>query len=326
MTFAFVGPLVLLLAAAPAKGTRLEQGQKAFAEGDYSAALKALDMAVVEGNDLERVQLLRAQCFAAQQDFGHAEEAFALALEANPEASLDPTRVDPSVVKVLDGLRARTKGSLSVRSTPPGADITLDGKPIGIAPLEATMGIGRHKVEAKWKVGLGAAQSEVLVRAHRETYVDYVQGVNTVTNTPVEQPQGSLLHPFAEGRGIGEVTVGPGTGSYGGLELGGGVELKFFRVGLDLRAIPYFGLTLRAGVVVPLLDAVSLFVDAELPAIFPANPAFGIGGEGGAEWHPFRFLGVFVSLGGRHYFPIEANSFINVDRVIFSGGVRARIP
>src|SRR3954467_6137258 len=99
MTIALVGPIALcLLAAAPLKGSRLEQGQKAFADGEYATALKALDAAVVEGADLERVQLLRAQVFAAQQDFGRAEEAFALALEANPEASLDPTRVDPSVV------------------------------------------------------------------------------------------------------------------------------------------------------------------------------------------------------------------------------------
>lgn len=323
MTFALVGSLCLsLLAAAPGKGSRLEQGQKAFADGDYAVALRSLDAAVVEGADLEKVQLLRAQCFAAQQDFAHAEEAFGLALEANPEASLDPTRVDPSVVKVLDGLRARTRGIVTIHSTPPGAVVSLDGKELGPAPLEATTVIGRHKLEARWPVGPGAA-SEVLVRPRRETYVEWVQGPATVTNNP--DPivhEASIVHPFGEARGFGEV----GGGLLGGVELGGGVELKFFRVGLDLRLAPFFGLNLRVGLVVPLIDILSLFVEAEVPVVFPANGALaGIGGDGGVEWHPLRFLGVFLALGGRHYFALE-NPILNVDRVIFSGGIRARVP
>ncbi len=323
MTFALAGSLCLsLLAAAPAKGTRLEQGQKAFADGDYAVALRALDAAVVEGSDLEKVQLLRAQCFAAQQDFGHAEEAFGYALEANPEASLDPTRVDPSVVKVLDGLRARTRGIVTIRSTPAGAQLMLDGKSIGAAPLEATTVIGRHRLEAKWPTGAGVA-SEVLVRPRRETYVEYVQGAATVTNNPAPlEREPSLIHPFGEARGSMEA----GGGIIGGLELGGGVELKFFRVGLDLRVAPFFGLDLRLGVVVPLLDVVSLFVEAEVPVIFPsAYSAVAIGGDGGVEWHPLRFLGFFLALGGRHYFPLES-PFLNTDRVILSGGIRARVP
>src|SRR4051812_40883460 len=112
-----LAPLLLVLVmAGPAKGTRLDQAQKAFTSGDYDGALKLLDP-MQEASDtatLEKVQLLRAQCFAAQQNFARAEDAFTQALEANPEASLDPARVDPSVVKVLDSLRARLSGELVV--------------------------------------------------------------------------------------------------------------------------------------------------------------------------------------------------------------------
>lgn len=321
MTFALVGPLCCcLLAAAPAKGTKLEQGQKAFASGDYSGALKALDVAAVEGTDLERVQLLRAQCFAAQQDFARAEEAFALALEANPEASLDPTRVDPSVVKVLDGLRARTRGTLVVRSTPPGAEVTLDGKVLGPAPLETSIVIGRHKLEAKWPVGGSVASTELLVRARRETYLEWVQGA--VTNNPIER-EGPGVHPYGEARGLMEV----GGGVVGGFELGGGVELSYFRIGLDLRLAPFFGLTPRAGLVVPLLPILSAFVEVELPVIFPSRgSAIGIGGEGGVEWHPLRFLGFFVALGGRHYFDNPVFIGDSLNRFTLSAGLRVRVP
>lgn len=326
MTFALVGPLCLMLVVAgPARLSRLEQGQKSFADGDYAAALKALDQAAVEGADLEKVQLLRAQCFAAQQDFGRAEDAFALALEANPEASLDPTRVDPSVVKVLDGLRARTRGTVVVRSTPPGALVTLDGKDVGATPVEVQAVIGKHKLEAKWPGG-AAASSDVLVRARRETYLVWVQGaavaapINPIA--PEEKP-GLGISPFAEVRGLLET----GGGVFGALEIGGGIELKYFRAGVDLRLVPNFGLTARAALVVPLIPVISAFVEGEVPMIFGGQISVGLGASGGVEWHPFRFLGVFVAIGGRHFFHFfDPPQFLNNDRFELSAGVRLRLP
>lgn len=322
MTFALVGPLcIALIVAAPARLSRLEQGQKAFGEGDYSAALKALDQAAAEGADLEKVQLLRAQCFAAQQDFARAEEAFGLALEANPEASLDPTRVDPSVVKVLDGLRARTKGTVVVRSTPPGAIVSLDGKEMGPTPIDLTTVIGRHKVEAKWPGG-GSADSSVLTRTKRETYLVLVQGATTHVPGPEEpgEQKGINIHPFAEVRGLLET----GGGVYGAMEIGGGVELKYFRAGVHLRLVPNFGLTVRAGLVVPLIPQLSAFVEGEVPMIFGGQIAVGLGADGGVEWHAFKFLGVFLSIGGRHFF--DNPLFINNDRFELMVGVRLRLP
>jgi tetratricopeptide (TPR) repeat protein len=94
-----LGVLVLALAlgGAPStgKGTRFEQGQKLYNQGDVEAALKLLDAAAQEEKDpavLETVHLLRGQCFSARQDFVRAEDAFALALESNPDTSLDPAR------------------------------------------------------------------------------------------------------------------------------------------------------------------------------------------------------------------------------------------
>jgi hypothetical protein len=158
------------------------------------------------------------------------------------------------------------------------------------------------------------------VRARRETYLEWVQGA--VTNNPIER-EGPGVHPYGEARALMEV----GGGVVGGLELGGGVELSYFRIGLDLRLAPFFGLTPRAGLVVPLLPNLSAFVEAELSVIFPSGgSAVGVGGAGGVEWHPLRFLGVFVALGGRHYFLIDTPVFINLDRVTPSAGIRMRVP
>src|SRR5262245_58580048 len=115
--------------------TKLEQGQKAFAEGQFDAALKALDAAAQESSDpatLERVHLLRGQCFAARHDFTKAEDAFAAALLANPEGALDPGKVDPSVVKLLESMRARSSGTLSFMSSPDNAGVFVDGADAGV--------------------------------------------------------------------------------------------------------------------------------------------------------------------------------------------------
>ncbi len=158
MTLPLALTIALAFSAAPAKvpaatGTKLEQGQRAFAEGQLDIAIKVLDASAAEYPDaatVEKVQLLRGQCLAARQDFGKAEEAFALALDANPEASLDPGKVDPSLVKLLESMRSRLSGAIDVRTTPAGAQVFLDGTNIGVTPLTQTTSIGRHKVFAKW--------------------------------------------------------------------------------------------------------------------------------------------------------------------------------
>src|SRR5581483_361998 len=162
MTFTLAVALALVSSAQPApkaqpqpplpQGNRLELGQKAFNEGQLDLALRLLDAAAAESPDsasAEKIQLLRGQCLAARQDFGKAEEAFALALDANPEASLDPGKVDPAVVKLLELMRARMSGTLIVTTTPAAADVTVDGKDAGKTPLTLTTSIGRHKVQTK---------------------------------------------------------------------------------------------------------------------------------------------------------------------------------
>jgi hypothetical protein len=226
-------------AAPKVEGTKLEQGQKLFAMGDFEAALKALDAAAQESRDdatLEKVHLLRVQCFAARQDFVKAEEAFAHALDANPEASLDPTRVDPTVVKLLESVRNRLSGALVLESTPEGAALSLDGKPAGVAPLTQSVSVGRHKVEAKFG-DEPALSTEVVVKPGRETRLAWVQGPLKKAPPPPcpevpKGPEGRPLRPFADVRGSFEVPVNPGAYVTGGFELGAGAEYAWFRLGL----------------------------------------------------------------------------------------------
>ncbi len=325
-------PLVLsLLTAAPAPKTpplsdeaRLEQGQKLFNQGDIDAALKMLDAAAADGGEpavMEKVHLLRAQSFAARQDFVRAEEAFALALEANPDVALDPARVDPTVVKLLESVRSRLTGTLVVNSTPVGATVLLDGRAAGLAPLTLTPVVGKHKLEAQW--GDGPRQAiELQVRPRRESRVEWVQSA-----APSAPQQGTLLverpvRPFGDLRGAFEASTSSALG--GGLELGGGIELSWFRIGAFFRLYPQFWVTPRFQFALPVHEEFNVLLEAAVPFSIGGGFGVGISGAGGAEWYPFKWIGFYALFGGRHFFLRDMNN----DRTAFivNGGVRLRVP
>jgi hypothetical protein len=322
--------LIALLISGPApvvKGSKLEQGQKLFASGSFDEALKVLDAAVLETADaptLEKVHLLRAQCFAARQDFGKTEEAFGQALDANPETSLDPAKVDPTLVKMLEAVRARSAGQLVVNSTPTGASFTVDGKAMGLAPQTVPLPPGRHQVEVKWTSG-PSQRAEVVVRARRELRLEWVQ--QEVPGTGPGQIPERPIRPFGELRG----TFEPSTSSAvdGGLLLGGGVELSYFRVGLWVRLFPTFDLTPRFQFSLPVFAATfgefNVALEVGVPFTFlPDGLGIGFQGAGGVELYPVKWFGAFVMIGGRHHFLWPGRN--DVTAFTATGGVRLRMP
>lgn len=304
---------------------KLEQGQKLFNQGDFDGALRVLDAVAasesVDPTTLDKVHLLRAQCFAARQDFVRAEEAFALALEANPESTLDPARVDPTLVKMLEAARARLTALFSVASSPQGALLKLDGRDIGTAPQTLAVPPGKHQLEARW----GDAPSERLefqVKPRSTFHVEWVQGAAV----PVAQETLLVprpLRPFGDLRGMFEPAT---TGSLsGGLELGGGFELQWFRVALFARLFPNFGVTPRFQLALPVLEHINVVLELGLPMNFLSGGfGLGIGGGGGAEYYPLKWLGAYVLIGGSHHFLWPNRN----DRTAFTatGGIRLRIP
>lgn len=306
MTAAFV--LSTLLLAAPVKGrpppSHLQQAQRLFNKGDFDAALRSLDSAVStvdEPQTLARIHLLRGQVYAAQQDFSRAEEAFALALENDPAATLDPARVDPAVVKLLDGLRLRLSGELAVNSEQPGVRVWYDGKLLGVTPLKAKVAIGVHALEAKSADARRGAKREVIVRARQVTTVEL-----ELAELPpeIDPPKGTSpvnvkSHAFAELRG----TMDPVQFAEGlAVEVGGGMQQSYFRGSVGARVFPEFGVALRGGVGVPVAEKLTAFVELELPTIFASNIWVGFGGCGGVEYQPSKWLGLFIQGGARQYF------------------------
>lgn len=323
--------LVSLALAAPAsssaKGTRFEQGQKAFNQGDFEGALKQLDLAAAEERDvvvLEKVHLLRGQCFSARQDFVRAEDAFALALEANPDTSLDPARVDPTVVKLLEAVRARLTSTLVINSSPAGASLFLDGKNFGVAPQTNPAPIGKHRLEARWGEG-PMTPVELVLKPKREVRVEFVQGQAPPPVMVPVQPEQRAIKPFGDLRGVIDVPPSVGSTPTGGIDLGGGFEVSYFRLGLHARLFPYFGVIPRGALVVPVIPKVNVFLEVHLPILFRSGGVgFGVGGAAGGEFLALPWLGAFAQIGGQHL-------FFNPNRADFTtfhatGGVRMRLP
>jgi hypothetical protein len=303
-------------------------GQKLFNQGDFDAALRALDAAVLEGGDpglLEKVHVLRAQCFAARQDFVRAEEAFGLALDANPDVSLDPARVDPTVVKLLEAVRQRLVGSVFLGSTPAGALLELDGKPAGRAPLSLQVSAGTHKVAARWDDGT-LKDVEIQVRPRREVRVEWVELAHPAPSVPKNvSPLDRPVRPFGDLRGVLEIPSNQGAHVTGGIDLGGGFEFSVLRVALYARLFPNFGVVPRFSFVLPVLDRVSAKLELAVPVQF-ISPSIGLGvsGTGGAEYYPLDWIGIHLAIGGRHYFLWPNRN--DPTAFIAEGGVRLRLP
>ncbi|MBF5042151.1 PEGA domain-containing protein [Aggregicoccus sp. 17bor-14] len=342
--------LSLLLLSAPGARpprtppARLQVAQAAFNRGEFEQALQSLDAAAAETRDertLGRIHLLRGQCYAALRDSARSEEALARALEADPEAALDPERVDPALVQQLEDLRARTRGELRVRvSGRAGGRVTVDGRPVGNAPVRTSVPIGRHAVEVRSPDGRQRDSEQVLVRAGRTSEVSLslpesapepaaVAPAQPLAPAPAAQSEPApvplsreAIHPVADVRlalDPFQIKEGPG------IEVGGGVQTEHLRATLDARLYSDFGLTLRGAAIVPVTGRFSGYVSGELPVLFPGGDlAVGLGGAAGAEYAVNPWLSPFAELGARHFF--TAPDGYDQNRLTLQFGARLRLP
>jgi hypothetical protein len=161
-----------------------------YRRGDFEQALAALDRVAASAKEpglKARAHLARGQCFAALQRFDRIDAAFTQALEADPEISLDPSRVQPAIVSMLDAARERLKGELEVKGAE--VEVLLDERPMGSAPLKASAGIGRRRLELRRSAG-AVERRDVVVRAHQLTTVDLAPPPQ-VAAAPAAPPAGT---------------------------------------------------------------------------------------------------------------------------------------
>lgn len=163
-------PLVDLGAQFPAAagdetGKKLAaEARQAYDDLDYEGSAtkwqEALQFFVQHPADADSKLLADAHFFIgalAIQNGGKAQakkgtEEFTRALLFNPELTCDPQVYGADVKKAFDkahaDVAARGVGQLTLESTPPGASVTVQGKPAGLTPEEKgpSVAVGRHLV------------------------------------------------------------------------------------------------------------------------------------------------------------------------------------
>jgi hypothetical protein len=151
--------------------------------------------------------------------------------------------------------------------------------------------------------------------------VEWVQGA-AAAGPGGTQLEPRPLRPFGDLRGTLEIA-----GSiYGGLDLGGGIELSWFRIGLFFRLFPNFGLTPRFQFALPALPNLNVLLEVGLPLDFLSGGlGLGFNGAGGVEYYPFQWIGGYVLIGGQHTFLWPGGR--NADTAFTTTvGVRLRVP
>lgn len=279
--------LLLSAAGTPANGPReLEAALQALSEGDFESALSHVEAGLRRPGDeasSARLHLVRGEVYAALRQYSRMEAAFAQALEFDPDARLDPERVQPTVVTLFESLRARLQGELLIEVEPGGAELRLDDQPLGQAPWRGSVPIGTHTVE----VGPGKTTLQVKVRPGRQ---EHVRVVLPSTGTEGTGPAFSTQVRAALG-------LAPSSGV--GLEAGARLAGAHLYGELNATAGRRFGASARLGVQAPELVGpltLSLSVDAYALA---APALLGGGLSAGASLPLSSRLAFFAEVSGR---------------------------
>lgn len=106
------------VAQAPVPGkAELEAGQAAYNDGEFELALQRFDQAAarsIERAQLGRIHLYRAKCYRLLKETGKGDivaidKALNAALDADPEARLDPDRDPEDLVDLFNSIRKRRR-------------------------------------------------------------------------------------------------------------------------------------------------------------------------------------------------------------------------
>lgn len=174
MRWLLVVVLLSEASAAFAQPAALTEASRLLAEGEFGRALKKLDAAVKRTTvpaELAALQLARGRCLLALSRRPQALEAFTTALQH--DVTIAPGEdASPDALALFDEARAAFPGTLAV-TVDGEANVHVDGRDLGPAPLKLQLRHGTHEVEAIASDGRSAHQA-VQVLAGRPVEVALV--------------------------------------------------------------------------------------------------------------------------------------------------------
>jgi hypothetical protein len=139
---------------------QVDAAQTQFYQGDRAAAERAVPEILPQAERLPpgpqrwkiftTAVLLQSQIDRERGKQDTADDAFKRILRLEPSFQLDPDYFAPSIRKRFDKVRSELarsrKEALTVRSTPSGAEVFLDGKRMGQTPFSAEVAAGTYQI------------------------------------------------------------------------------------------------------------------------------------------------------------------------------------
>ncbi len=182
-------------AADPA--AQLARAVELYGEGQFQDAAKLLEEARAVAKEPTLVGKILLQLGITYGVLGEEEKArkaFEAALDADPTLSLDPESVKPKVAALFKAAKGAPKGLLSVRSTPPGAEVLVDGKPVGTTPLERVRVLaGPRAIEVSLSGHYGDRRS-LTIGENQESRFEVTLAVRPSPVRPGTHPFAASLH------------------------------------------------------------------------------------------------------------------------------------
>jgi len=139
-------------AAAESAEDLLKKGEQRYGLADFEGSLEVLEQASKATKDDELLGVIhryRGLNYGELDKLDQARQAFATALTHDPDACPDPQSFKTHLAKLCRQVRQGLQGTLSVAASRKGAAVMLDGKLVGLTPMEARVPIGSHQVSVK---------------------------------------------------------------------------------------------------------------------------------------------------------------------------------
>ena len=145
----------------------LSQGEALYQKGRFAEATAMVKEAlskIADDASKVRASVLMGMIHLAQGQPEAAAEEFKNAVLLDPRLKLSPKNYPPNIVRLFDQVRARNLGAVIIQTLPADADVSVDGKPVGLSPVALDdLFAGQHKLKIV-KNGYRVEERDITVR------------------------------------------------------------------------------------------------------------------------------------------------------------------
>ena len=164
-----------------------------FSRGEFETAIKKADGALKKATDAREhaeLHVLRAQALLALGQVDKARAAFLTAVQKDPTIELDAARASPDAVRLLERVRGELPATLVVMVKAGDAEVAIDDKNLGPAPLQTQVPGGVHVVLARGSDGR-TTRVEARVPPGRKVVLEMeLSGPGKSADAPKKGPDG----------------------------------------------------------------------------------------------------------------------------------------